>query len=227
MKESFSLAEDIYDETVDGKEGGTAASTADALERRAASLENGDDPWQQENDAMRRREIGPRNEFPMVAQTLRKTASDLRTCLAGARIKEFSDNTLGQARLGQSGYTADVRKVKRRQPGTDGASLLDASMAADLRAHELEHTKQKGFFDAPSIVINRKRLEAWKVFELGAISVQKRTDFVSDEYQDIAATTTISAEERQLIRDGKFRELERRKGGGTTQLDAAAETQMR
>jgi hypothetical protein len=72
----------------------------------------------------------------------------------------------------------------------------------------LEHTKQSGAPDVPSIRVGSTRLEAWKVFELGAISVQKSTAFLHQSYKDIAATATITADQRQLIRDGKFRELE-------------------
>lgn len=188
MAEYRDTAGEIYDEELDAAEGRSTTGFATSLDRRANAIE---------------RQGG---EDAPAAKILRTTAGDVRRCLGEATIEEFDDNTMGQARRGQSGFTADLRKVKAEK--TEGPSLIDAAVADDLAEHELEHTKQKGPPDAPSIQVGVTRLDAWEVFELGAISVQKSTHFLDPTYKEIAATATISAGQRQLIRDGKFRELE-------------------
>jgi hypothetical protein len=181
-------AGEIYDEELDVAEGKSAGAFATSLDRRAdvAEREGGEDA--------------------PAAKILRTTAGDVRRCLGEATIEELDGNIMGQARRGESGFTADLRKVKTEKRAAP--SLLDADVAIDLKNHELEHTKQSGAPDVPSIRVGSTRLEAWKVFELGAISVQKSTAFLHQSYKDIAATATITADQRQLIRDGKFRELE-------------------
>lgn len=92
-------AGEIYDEELDVAEGKSAGAFATSLDRRAdvAEREGGEDA--------------------PAAKILRTTAGDVRRCLGEATIEELDGNIMGQARRGESGFTADLRKVKTEKKG--------------------------------------------------------------------------------------------------------------
>ena len=73
--------------------------------------------------------------------------------------------------------------------------------------------EQSAVADANAIQVGAQEFDGRKIREAASISVQKRVDFLSAEYQAITNALPMDDTDRQLVRAGKFKELERRKNG--------------
>lgn len=223
--EAHTLAEEGFDQSVEAMEGRDAQALADELLRRAEEAEQMD-PWAEERIAYRRASNRGRMQEAFdspeglpdpatakrVGVILRKTATAVQTSMKGSTVETMEDGVAGKGQLDSDRRWIDPLKAKHSAAGGD--VLIDVSKAVNTNRHEEEHNRQSLTADAASIRIGNQRLEEWEVREAGAISVQDRIDFLSGHYRWIHSVLPVNAAERDLIRRGEFRELERRKNGG-------------
>ena len=224
--EAYALADEQFDASVEAAEGQDAAALAAALRRQAAAAERQADPWAEERlayDRSRNRHAvqgvlespeGPPDPetAKRVGVILRKTAAAVETSMSGSTVEAMEDGVAGKGQLDSDQRWIDPTKAKREAPGGD--VLIDVMQAGDTNEHEKEHNRQSRTADASSIQVGSQRLEEWEVREAGAISVQQQIDFLSGHYRWIHSVLPVNAAERELIRQGRFRELEARKNGG-------------
>ena len=145
-----------------------------------------------------------------VAHHLIKTAKDLRGALRkyNPTMKRLEDDTAGQAELNSSSMWIDPEKII----ANNGADVIDSDLAEDIGRHEKEHQQQFAISDAHEIQIGSTTYDERKIREAAAISVMKSREELSDEYKAIASLT-MDKEDRDLVRKGRFLDLERKKNG--------------
>lgn len=225
QENAYATAEEQFDDAVDAVDGSDAAALQAELARRAEEAERMADPWMEERLAQKRattrsalQESFASPEGPpdpetakRVATILRKTSRAVGTSMKGATIETMEDGIAGKGQLDSDKMWIDPLKAKRENPGGD--VLIDVAQAEDTKNHELEHNRQSATADAEQITVPGATLEAWEVREAGSISVQKRVDFLCTRYKQIHALLPVNEAERELIRQGRFRELEARKNG--------------
>ncbi|MDD5025838.1 MAG: hypothetical protein PHH13_00510 [Candidatus Peribacteraceae bacterium] len=158
-------------------------------------------------------EGAPSKDMRTIATTLDQTAGDLRQVFGSASptMKVLPGNTAGQAPLG--GSVQDVMMDPLKMEAQEGVTIIDVDMAQDILAHEEEHTKQSATPDAQEIHVDSHTFDQRKVWEAGAISIQADTGFLSDEYQQIHADLPLDEQGRLLVREGRFKDLERKLNG--------------
>ncbi len=153
-----------------------------------------------------------------IANDLDEAADDIHSSLGGknATMKELDPGVAGQAELGKDKMWINPKSIK-----SDDEKVIDKEIAEDVALHEEEHTKQSATADADGVEINGKAFDAREIREAAAISVQYRTDFLSAEYQQITKGLPMNAEDRELVRKGKFRELQAKKNSQPAHATAA------
>jgi hypothetical protein len=143
------------------------------------------------------------------ADVLQEAAENLHQAFRGASptLRKLPDDTAGEAQLGADVIRIDPQKLSGEH------TIVDRERAEDILAHEQEHTEQSAEADADAIEIHGQRFDAREIREAAAISVQRSVAFLSDEYRSIAARLTMDAEDRRLVREGRFQALEAKKSG--------------
>jgi hypothetical protein len=217
MTEHIAASNELYIDTAKETEGARAENFASALDRKAAALDQltgeetqaaiavSADETREAAETVLKEGQSP-EQVNRIKNHLKESAKVVRTELGGAIMKKLPGNAAAQARLGTDGYWVDPYKLYGHRD------------ARAKKIHELEHTQQSPDADAEEITIGKDNYEAWEVRELGAMGAQREVvpesmEMVSTEYQDIAAGVTVDAKDRELIRQGRFREFEARKNG--------------
>jgi|ETNmetMinimDraft_26_1059896.scaffolds.fasta_scaffold69617_2 hypothetical protein len=218
---TLGTAEAVYDDVTEQKGDQSASQLASNLEKRADELRQQKSAEQAEElsegtrDAMQNLMQNTEPEqaeqaTDEVATHLTNAASDVRTSLDhNPTMTELDGNKAGQAELESSNVWVDEDAIKARK----GDRLIDTEVASDIDDHEYEHNLQSKKADQDSITVNNKTTNLEDVREAAAISVQKKTDFLSTRYKQIIADLPMDAEDRQLVRDGKISVLEKKKNG--------------
>ncbi|MDA0375773.1 MAG: hypothetical protein O3A80_00490 [bacterium] len=224
---SLDTASALYEDTVKGSEQSSVA-LASALEKRAREVrdaasaekasQTSDEVRNELNIALEGKSVDDaQSEIKKTADHLDTAAKDIRSSMdANVTMKELPGGVAGQAQLGTDNVWIDHDSIRAR----DGGRLIDTGIASDIAVHEEEHTKQSASADQEGIAINGQQFDAREVREAAAISVQNETKFLSAEYQKITASLPMDNEDRNLVRAGKFVELEQRKNGGTIAMAA-------
>ncbi|MBU0458434.1 hypothetical protein KJ652_00475 [Patescibacteria group bacterium] len=208
--ETTETARGIYEDTVEGQELSAHELAAQLLEQveDIRQVIAGDTEGVRDDilDVFEEPEI----DMEEVAGQLEDTAKDVRDILgqSGITISELPDGVAGQAQLGGGSIDIDPNSIQ-----SDGDELINKEVAKDIRDHEVEHTKQSASANADGIEVGNQQFDAREIREAAAISVQRNTSFLSAEYQRITASLPMNEGDRELVREGKFIELERRKNG--------------
>lgn len=200
-------AQALYDE-IAGQHEGTVDAFRARLMERAREVRHGITDAVRSDVASALEHAVP-EEREEAAEELECAANDLGGTFRSASLtlKNLDEDVAGEAQLGADVIHIDPRKI------TGGEDIVDRQKAADILAHEQEHTRQSVQADAETITIDTQTYDARAIREMAAISCQKRIDFLSDEYRGFAQVT-MDEQERALVRAGKFRELEARKNQG-------------
>ncbi|MBU0766811.1 hypothetical protein KKF55_03440 [Patescibacteria group bacterium] len=198
--ESLEQARAIYSEVVDGQST-TAGEIARELQVCADEVRLGTAEVL-ESDAS--------GESEEVARYLEQAGNDLRSVLTKGdpTIKELPSGVAGQAQLDSNMIEIDPHSIQ-----SDSGRIIDKKVAENVRDHEIEHTKQSANADASGIEVNGNKFNERQIREAAAISVQTETSFLSSEYKQIMASFPMDAVDRVLVREGKFRDLEKKKNG--------------
>ncbi len=153
-------------------------------------------------------ELATPEDRSVAADKIDHAADDLAHAFQGSSLtlKKLDGDRAGEAQLGADVIRIDPQKL------TGDEEIVDTARAADILAHEKEHTQQSETADTEKITLGSKTWDAREVREIAAVSVQKRIDFLSDEYRAFA-TVTMDAHDRSLVRAGRFRQLEAEKNG--------------
>jgi hypothetical protein len=218
-------AQAIYEEETQGEK--SVSQLANALEQRADKLAQQDVATEQATmrDDVRTEIAGTlegadSKDGATEAKKLDEAAADLRSSLGehDPVMKDLPGDTAGQAQLQSSNMWVDAQAIRS---GT-GDRLINTEIAEDIGAHEARHQEQSATADAETITVKGKELNATKLREFDAMEEQSSTDFLSAEYKAIRAEvgSVLSGSDRELIKNGQFRELERRHAGADQALAA-------
>lgn len=224
---SLDTASALYEDIVDGTEQ-SADSLASHLEQKArevreaasaqATSKISEDTRNTLSEALEGVSAESfEQEVEEVAEHLHAAAKDVRASIGSTmKITQLDDGIAGQANLGVDTVWIDSHSITAKS----GNSLINTTIAADIADHEMEHTRQSATSNKEGIEVNGQQFNAREIREAAAISVQKETDFLSAEYKKITASLPMDNEDRNLVRAGKFVELEQRKNGGTIAMAA-------
>jgi len=156
-----------------------------------------------------------------VAKHLETAASDVEEVFSGysAQLSDLPDGVAGQAPLGGSSFEVDPESIQN-----ETGRLVNKQVAEAICVHEREHNRQSTQADQESISFNGNEFDERQIREAAAISLQEETGFLSDEYKQIMTELPMNSEDRNLVRLGRFAELEREMNGGTEEesLEVAA-----
>jgi len=191
--EATAAAQDIYDEETQGEQ--SVRDLAESLRRHG-------------QEAVTEYSEIAADVRADVSHILNGAAADLDASLGAYNptIKRLGNGIAGQARLQSSVMEIDPHAI-----AGDGSQLIAVERAADIARHEAEHQRQAAVADASGIVVHGEQFDAREIREAAAISVQWQRDFLSAEYRNIAAALPMDAGARDLVRQGRFRELEQKK----------------
>tara|TARA_Y100000310_G_scaffold253079_1_gene259867 strand:+ start:1290 stop:1832 length:543 start_codon:yes stop_codon:yes gene_type:complete len=139
-----------------------------------------------------------------IANQLTDASDHIRSSLGAVTMSELPDGVAGQANLDSDEVWIDPSAIQ----SDDGNTLINIEKSKDIAAHEWEHTEQSAIADQDGIEVDGQKFDEREIREAAAISVQKHTDFLSAEYQRIAADLPMNQAQRNLVREGKFSELE-------------------
>lgn len=198
----------IYKDAAEASDRQSLDSFTSELQQRARQIREGQRDNVRGNVAAALSRAQP-EEQEEVADQLEETSETLENVFgkAAPTVQKLSDDTAAEAVQASSEMHVDPLKLAR-----GAEQIVDPGMAEDIRDHELEHNHQSGHADAATISLDRKAWKADDVYEIAAVSVQKRVDFLSDEYRGFAQVT-MDEQDRSLVRAGKFRDLEAKKNG--------------
>ena len=145
-----------------------------------------------------------------VAVHLNKAAKDMRDALNkySPTMKKLEGDTAGEAKLDSSSMWIDPEKII----SDDSEDVIDKELAEDIGRHENEHQKQSTSADADKIQVKSKTWDEREIREAAANSVMHSTERLNTEYKAICALT-MDEKDRDLVRRGEFKELEKRKNG--------------
>jgi len=214
--ETAEAAQAIYEDELEGGER-SASQLANDIQRRAEELCQVEIDGSRDDVHDEVTDLVEHEEEKEVAQRLKEAAGDIRSALGDHApvMKELPGEVAGQAELDSSAMWVDPNSIQ-----SDGDRIIDRQVAQNIGDHEAEHQKQSAETDVDTIHVGTQEFDEREVREAAAISVQSRRDFLFAEYQAITNTLPMNEADRQLVRAGKFRELERRKNG--EQLATAA-----
>jgi hypothetical protein len=170
------------------------------------------------------------------AAQLDEAAGDIRSTLGkhDPTMKDLPGNIAGQAQLQSSNMSVDTGAIQG-----SGKRIINKKVAADIGKHEARHQEQSATADATEVTLGKKEpevaepqnadakslpdteaevtagtttLDATELREFDAMEAQDDLGFVSGEYKAIhaKAAAVLSGSDRELIKAGKFKELERR-----------------
>lgn len=204
---SLDHARALYDEVAEHTEGSVDV-LKHALMERAKAVREGISEGTRTATADVLEHSSP-EDLDATADALEQSAGDLEKTLGqhAPTLTKLGGDIAGEARLGANEIRIDPRKI------TGDETIIDVQMAEDVLAHEREHTRQSAVADAEGITIGMQQFDAREIREAAAISVQKDIRFLSDEYRSIAQRLTMDASDREFVRKGQFKALERRKSG--------------
>lgn len=204
---SHEHAQALYDEAAEQHDGSVDAFK-NRLTERAQEMRQGITQATRSEvvDAL---EYSSPEERDEAAHVLEHAAEDVAQVFRGSSLtlKKLDEDVAGEAQLGADVIRIDPRKLSQ------GGAVIDVQMARDVLVHEQEHTRQSPVADADAVTIEGRTFDVSEVREAAAISVQQNINFLSAEYRSIAACLTMTADDRSLVRDGRFRELEAHKSG--------------
>ena len=208
---ALDTARAIYEKTVEGQ-GLSVSELSNRLRERAEDIRmalggRGDDvrgeiSWIFENSQ--------NVDMEAVGDCLEETARDIADILGQSNItiSELPSGIAGQAQLDGGEIDIDPDSIL-----SNGGRLIDRGITESIRDHEIEHTKQSSSADVSGIEIGGRKFSGREIREAAAISVQRETGFLSDEYKRIMTGLPMSACDRALVRQGEFRTLEKKKNG--------------
>lgn len=216
---SLETASALYEDTIDGTEQSSTALAA-GLEKRAREVrEMASEKATTDISAEVRDELSDalESEVEKVAAHLDEAANDIRSSIGSTMtMTELENGVAGQAQLGIDKVWIDPDAIRAES----GDSLIDTVVAEDIADHEEEHTRQSAASNQESIEVNGQEFDAREVREAAAISVQRETEFLSDEYKKITAALPMDASDRALVREGDFSGLEQKKNNGSVAMAA-------
>ncbi len=206
---SIDAARVIYEEEADKEQ--SAASLAQALRRRAEEVRQGELRQMQGEIAGDTREE--------IAAILEDGAKDLQSALGSGNptVRDLPGDTAGQAQLGVRGSM----EIDADAIVSDGPALIDTETAEAVRLHEERHEQQRPG-DVAGVQVGEMYVSAHELYEWDAMEHETGNMEHSADYEAIRAkvSSLLNGEDRTLILQGRFRDLEARKS--TDALSVAA-----
>lgn len=204
---SIDTARAIYQDEINGNEQSSEQLSRE-LEQRSQEIKRG--AISDETREIVQATLGDGN-LQDVADDLSEASDDITLSLGSSDpiMKQLPSNTAAQAELESDNMWVDPDAIQDDSTGR----IIDVAKAQDFKDHEHEHNLQSKNADQEGIQLGNNHMDSEKVREAAAISVQKRTDFLSTSYKQIMNDLPMDEADRELVRKGEFQALEKKKAG--------------
>lgn len=166
-----------------------------------------------------------------VADIVEKTGTKLKQVAGTATNETWSDNKVGEARLGQPGSEKVEFHSAIEQDGEDG-TVLNITEVTNRYKHEVQHTLQSQQWNAQSVrIADDKILTRGHIVETDSMNHQEHIDSVSSGYKSTHQKTSAVASASEINTAAESGDLislaekirERRGTGPLTEADVNPE----